>query len=100
MYWPSGVGENDMAFIATLRSAAICARIRPLALFPATLPRKDLNLQAATQPAGLKCLDDLPGPNLYKIISWLFVKGYADKLHLLQVGAAAAHTAALPGYLC
>lgn len=75
-----------MAYVASLRSAAICARNRPLAQFPATLPRKNLNLQATTQPAGLKCKDDLPGPSFYKIINWLFVKGYSHKLHLLQVG--------------
>lgn len=83
-----------MAYFTALRSAAICARIRPLALFPAAVPRKELNLQATTQPAGLKCLEELPGPNFYQIIYWLFVKGYAEKSHLLQVGAAAAAAAA------
>lgn len=78
-----------MAYIATLRSGAVYARIRPVAQFSATFPRK-VNLQATTQPAGLKCRDDLPGPNSAQILYWFFVKGYTEKLHLLQVGAAAA----------
>ncbi|RXN33523.1 cytochrome P450 27C1-like protein [Labeo rohita] len=32
-----------------------------------------------------KTIDDLPGPSLATTAYWLFVKGYADKSHLMQV---------------
>ncbi|XP_077458543.1 sterol 26-hydroxylase, mitochondrial isoform X1 [Stigmatopora argus] len=41
-------------------------------------------VQARTKAAKLKTIDDLPGPTLFKTLFWLFVKGYADKSHLLQ----------------
>ncbi|XP_030637706.1 sterol 26-hydroxylase, mitochondrial [Chanos chanos] len=33
----------------------------------------------------LKTIDDLPGPSLATTVYWLFVKGYADKSHAMQV---------------
>lgn len=77
-----------MASITALRCAAICARNS--ALLPATLPSRNLNLQATSDTANPKGIADLPGPNIYKILYWLFVKGYGERSHLLQVGAAAA----------
>ncbi|XP_057715259.1 sterol 26-hydroxylase, mitochondrial [Corythoichthys intestinalis] len=40
--------------------------------------------QARAEVAKLKTIDDLSGPTLSKTLFWLFVKGYADKSHLLQ----------------
>ncbi|KAM4559963.1 sterol 26-hydroxylase, mitochondrial [Odontesthes bonariensis] len=46
---------------------------------------RNLNVQAATEQAEkLKSIDDLPGPSWPTTLYWLFVKGYADKGHLLQ----------------
>ncbi|XP_036401510.1 cytochrome P450 27C1-like [Megalops cyprinoides] len=46
----------------------------------------DLNLQASTEVTGkYKTIDDLPGPSLATTAYWLFVKGYADKSHAMQV---------------
>lgn len=46
----------------------------------------DLNVQSATAGTGkYKTIDDLPGPNLATTAYWLFVKGYADKSHAMQV---------------
>lgn len=47
--------------------------------------RRNLNVQATTEAGKLKSIDDLPGPSLSTTLYWLFVKGYADKSHLLQV---------------
>ncbi|KAK2857483.1 hypothetical protein Q7C36_005402 [Tachysurus vachellii] len=44
----------------------------------------DLNRQTAL-PETLKNMDELPGPSLSSTVYWLFVKGYADKSHALQV---------------
>ncbi|XP_077369935.1 sterol 26-hydroxylase, mitochondrial isoform X2 [Festucalex cinctus] len=41
-------------------------------------------VQARAEAAKLKSIDDLAGPTLFKTLFWLFVKGYADKSHLLQ----------------
>ncbi|XP_072233632.1 sterol 26-hydroxylase, mitochondrial [Leuresthes tenuis] len=47
--------------------------------------RRNLNVQATTEQAEkLKSIDDLPGPSWSTTLFWLFVKGYADKGHLLQ----------------
>ncbi|XP_062854181.1 sterol 26-hydroxylase, mitochondrial [Trichomycterus rosablanca] len=46
----------------------------------------DLNLQSVSAlPGKLKTIDDLPGPSLSTTAYWLFVKGYADKSHAMQV---------------
>lgn len=46
----------------------------------------DANLHSATSITGkYKTIDDLPGPSLATTAYWLFVKGYADKSHLMQV---------------
>ncbi|XP_070786752.1 sterol 26-hydroxylase, mitochondrial isoform X2 [Enoplosus armatus] len=47
-------------------------------------PRRNLKVQATTEAGKLKSIDDLPGPSLSTTLYWLFVKGYADKSHLLQ----------------
>ncbi|XP_054648675.1 sterol 26-hydroxylase, mitochondrial isoform X2 [Dunckerocampus dactyliophorus] len=41
-------------------------------------------VQTTTVAAKLKTIDDLPGPTFFTTVFWLFVKGYADKSHLLQ----------------
>lgn len=82
------ISEDIMASITALRSAAVCARNS--ALLHAALPSRNLNLQATSEAANLKGIADLPGPNIYKILYWLFVKGYGERSHLLQVSAAAA----------
>ncbi|XP_076871784.1 sterol 26-hydroxylase, mitochondrial [Brachyhypopomus gauderio] len=46
----------------------------------------DLNQQNVAALTGkLKTVHDLPGPNLATTVYFLFVKGYADKSHALQV---------------
>lgn len=76
------------------RLPALCARIQ-LAARPgpelrpgastAISARRNLNVQTAAEAGKLKSIDDLPGPSLSTTLYWLFVKGYADKSHLLQV---------------
>lgn len=46
---------------------------------------RQLNVQTATAPGKYKTIDDLPGPSLATTVYWLFVKGYADKSHAMQV---------------
>uniref|UniRef100_A0A3Q3VX54 Uncharacterized protein n=1 Tax=Mola mola TaxID=94237 RepID=A0A3Q3VX54_MOLML len=49
------------------------------------LGRRNLSVQATTTEARkLKSIDELPGPGLATTLYWLFVKGYANKSHLLQ----------------
>lgn len=78
----------------TARPAAIGARALASVLpgselrrraFSSTATRRNLNVQSAAGARKLKSIDDLPGPSLATTLYWLFVKGYADKLHLLQV---------------
>lgn len=38
-----------------------------------------------TAPEKYKTIDDLHGPSLATTVYWLFVKGYADKSHAMQV---------------
>uniref|UniRef100_A0A8C0YRH7 Cytochrome P450 family 27 subfamily A member 2 n=3 Tax=Cyprinus carpio TaxID=7962 RepID=A0A8C0YRH7_CYPCA len=46
----------------------------------------DVDLHSATSITGnYKTIDDLPGPSLATTAYWLFVKGYADKSHAMQV---------------
>ncbi|KAJ8255646.1 hypothetical protein COCON_G00195100 [Conger conger] len=46
----------------------------------------ELNLPAGSSSSvTLRTIDDLPGPSLATTIYWLFVKGYADKSHAMQV---------------
>ncbi|KAM9327753.1 sterol 26-hydroxylase, mitochondrial isoform 2-T2 [Pholidichthys leucotaenia] len=47
--------------------------------------RRTLNIQAATDARKLRSIDDLPGPSSTTTMYWLFVKGYGEKSHLLQV---------------
>ncbi|XP_038571169.1 cytochrome P450 27C1 [Micropterus salmoides] len=70
-----------------LRLSALCSRALPAARAGLDLrnsARRNLNVQAATEGGKLKTIDDLPGPSLSTTLYWLFVKGYADKSHLLQ----------------
>uniref|UniRef100_A0A7N9AW69 Cytochrome P450 27C1-like n=1 Tax=Mastacembelus armatus TaxID=205130 RepID=A0A7N9AW69_9TELE len=46
--------------------------------------KRNLKVQATTGTGRLKSMDELPGPSLATTLYWLFVKGYADKSHLLQ----------------
>lgn len=71
-----------------LRLSALYTRILPAArpgASAAVSARRNLNAQAATEAGRLKTIDDLPGPSMSTTLYWLFVKGYADKSHLLQV---------------
>ncbi len=46
----------------------------------------NVDLHSATSISGnYKTIDDLPGPSLATTAYWLFVKGYADKSHAMQV---------------
>ncbi|XP_061089529.1 sterol 26-hydroxylase, mitochondrial-like [Conger conger] len=46
----------------------------------------DFNVQIqAVKTEKYKTIDDLPGPSLSTTAYWLFVKGYADKAHAMQV---------------
>ncbi|XP_063068134.1 sterol 26-hydroxylase, mitochondrial [Engraulis encrasicolus] len=45
---------------------------------------RELNLETASSEK-FKTIDDLPGPSLATTAHWLFVKGYADKSHAMQV---------------
>ncbi|KAG7215682.1 hypothetical protein INR49_022037 [Caranx melampygus] len=80
-----------------LRLSALCARIQPAArtrpelrpeLRPGALDassvRRNLNVPTTSEAGRLKSIDDLPGPSMSTTLYWLFVKGYADKSHLLQ----------------
>lgn len=76
-----------------IRLAAVCSRTLPAAwggpelrhrATAAVLTRRNLNVQATTEPGKLKSIEDLPGPNLPTTLYWLFAKGYAQKSHLLQ----------------
>ncbi|KAL1021865.1 hypothetical protein UPYG_G00019050 [Umbra pygmaea] len=44
-----------------------------------------LHTTRETHPEKYKTIDDLPGPNLATTVYWLFIKGYADKSHAMQV---------------
>ncbi|XP_066520976.1 sterol 26-hydroxylase, mitochondrial [Hoplias malabaricus] len=70
-------------------AAPLC---RPVAMLPPAGARSlkaqssDLNQQSVTaSPGKLKTIDDLHGPSLATTVYWLFVKGYADKSHSLQI---------------
>ncbi|XP_031148101.1 sterol 26-hydroxylase, mitochondrial [Sander lucioperca] len=82
------MGFSAAARRALLRLSVLCARPRTLPAAragPELRPRRNLNVQATSSKAGkLKSIDDLPGPSLSTTLYWLFVKGYADKSHLLQ----------------
>ncbi|XP_040887911.1 sterol 26-hydroxylase, mitochondrial [Toxotes jaculatrix] len=76
-----------------LRLSALCARTLPATragaeLRPgasvAVLARRDLNVQTTAETGKLKSIHDLPGPSVSTTLYWLFVKGYADKSHLMQ----------------
>lgn len=78
-----------------LRLSALCARVQPAARTgpelgrgALQLSRRNLNVQTTSEAGRLKSIDDLSGPSMSTTLYWLFVKGYADKRHLLQVGAA------------
>ncbi|XP_035533622.1 sterol 26-hydroxylase, mitochondrial [Morone saxatilis] len=83
---------SPAAAARSLRLAAPCARTLPAARPGAELgnsalvpTRRNLNVQATTEKAvKLKSIDELPGPSFSTTLYWLFVKGYADKSHLLQ----------------
>ncbi|XP_041638291.1 sterol 26-hydroxylase, mitochondrial [Cheilinus undulatus] len=68
------------------RLSALCARTLWAARVGPKLHSRQLNVQAATEARKLKSIDDLPGPSLATTLYWLFIQGYADKSHLLQVG--------------
>ncbi|XP_034533404.1 cytochrome P450 27C1 [Notolabrus celidotus] len=80
--------SSSAATARPLRLAALCARIPPAGRAGPEGPdlrlRRNLNLQAASEAGKLKSIDDLPGPSLSTTLYWLFIKGYADRSHLLQ----------------
>ncbi|XP_034052681.1 cytochrome P450 27C1 [Gymnodraco acuticeps] len=74
-----------------LRLQALCPRTLPAARPGVELRSRGssglnqtLNLQADIEAGKTKSIDDLPGPSLATTLYWLFIKGYADKSHLLQ----------------
>ncbi|XP_034405040.1 cytochrome P450 27C1 [Cyclopterus lumpus] len=85
--------SSSAAAARALRLCARCCRTPaahragpepPLRGFDA---RRTLNVQAASGAAEagkLKSIDDLPGPSSTTTLYWLFLRGYADKSHLLQ----------------
>ncbi|XP_042369228.1 sterol 26-hydroxylase, mitochondrial [Plectropomus leopardus] len=82
---------TSAAAARALRLSALCARTLPAARagpelqHSASAARRHLNLQSTSTEAGkLKSIDDLPGPSLSTTLYWLFIKGYADRSHLLQ----------------
>ncbi|KAF3688323.1 Sterol 26-hydroxylase, mitochondrial [Channa argus] len=46
--------------------------------------KRNVNVQATTEARRLKSKDELPGPSFSTTMYWLFVKGYAEKGHLMQ----------------
>ncbi|XP_059184269.1 sterol 26-hydroxylase, mitochondrial [Centropristis striata] len=83
------MGFSTAAARAT-RLPRLWARSLPVARFGPELhqrpsaARRNLNVQASTGAGKLRTIDDLPGPSIATTAYWLFVKGYTDKLHLLQ----------------
>ncbi|KAK9524208.1 hypothetical protein VZT92_018065 [Zoarces viviparus] len=81
---------SSAAAARALRLSARCARTLPAVQagtelrHRASADRRNLSVQAAAEAGKLKSIDDLPGPSLPTTLYWLFVKGYADKSHLLQ----------------
>ncbi|KAM6958598.1 sterol 26-hydroxylase, mitochondrial isoform 2-T2 [Tautogolabrus adspersus] len=76
---------SPAAAARTLRLSALSARTLTAARVPPDLRHtRNLNVRAASEARKLKSIDDLPGPILLTTLYWLFVKGYADKSHLLQ----------------
>ncbi|XP_029301532.1 cytochrome P450 27C1 [Cottoperca gobio] len=69
---------SSAAAARALRLSALCPRTPPAARTAAT--RRKLS-----ESRDLKSIDELPGPSLPTTLYWLFVKGYADKSHLLQL---------------
>ncbi|KAF3857063.1 hypothetical protein F7725_008922, partial [Dissostichus mawsoni] len=74
-----------------LRLQALCPRTLPAARPGVELRSRGssglnqtLNLQADIEAGKTKSIDDLPGPSLATTLYWLFIRGYADKSHLLQ----------------
>ncbi|TSK62672.1 Sterol 26-hydroxylase, mitochondrial [Bagarius yarrelli] len=77
-----------MAACSTLRLAVRhCRKIASVQqLCVRNVKSRDSNLHPAeASPKNLKRMDELPGPSLLNTVYWLFVKGYADKSHALQV---------------
>ncbi|XP_065808166.1 sterol 26-hydroxylase, mitochondrial isoform X2 [Labrus bergylta] len=76
---------SPAAAARTLRLSALSARTLPAARVAPDLRHwRNLTVRAATEAKKLKSIDDLPGPSFPTTLYWLFVKGYADKSHLLQ----------------
>lgn len=73
----------------SLRLSVRCARSpagTPAGPEPLHRASKHLSAGASSGTAGgLKSIDELPGPSLPTTLYWLFLRGYADKSHLLQV---------------
>ena len=51
---------------------------------------RDLNVDTAASEK-YRTIDDLSGPSLATTVYWLFIKGYADKSHAMQVGLEEGH---------
>ncbi|XP_058508335.1 sterol 26-hydroxylase, mitochondrial isoform X2 [Solea solea] len=50
----------------------------------AILVRRNMTVQTATETAGLKTIDDLPGPSVSTSLYMIFFKGFLKKYHLMQ----------------
>ncbi|XP_076022056.1 sterol 26-hydroxylase, mitochondrial [Genypterus blacodes] len=68
------------------RVSALLGRTLPAAqVGPTELGGRQLSVQAGTEAEKLKGIDELSGPSFPTTLYWLFIKGYADKTHKLQV---------------
>ncbi|XP_056287235.1 sterol 26-hydroxylase, mitochondrial [Pseudoliparis swirei] len=74
---------SSAAAARALRLSARCCRA-PAAPHRVYDVRRNLNVPAASEAAKLKSIADLPGPSAATTLYWLFLRGYADKSHLLQ----------------
>ncbi|KAM3585748.1 uncharacterized protein V6R79_026130 [Siganus canaliculatus] len=80
--------DPRMAAVRTPRILALCARTVRVAAglhCGAATPRRSLKVQTAAEEGNLKSMDELPGPSLLTTLYWLFVKGYGEKSHKLQI---------------
>ncbi|XP_037332343.2 sterol 26-hydroxylase, mitochondrial [Pungitius pungitius] len=68
---------------AAARSLRLCVRGARAPAGPPTAPEPPRRAHSGAA-GGLKSIDELPGPSLPTTLYWLFLRGYADKSHLLQ----------------
>ena len=67
---------------------------------PRSTRRIHLRTTTSTAPHKYKTIDELPGPTAADTAYLLFVKGYADKSHAMQVPSAYPSATVLPISAC